>query len=274
MKTSIVEETIEPAIDTAIEKEIAQKLVQIEEEYQVKVLYACESGSRAWDFASPDSDYDVRFIYIHQSEWYLRVDKEHQRDVIELPIVDDLDINGWELQKALKLLRKSNPTLLEWIASPIVYSAAEGFRRQLSQLADEYLCPRASFYHYQHMASGNYREHLKQDMVKTKKYFYVLRPLLAMRWIEQRQTQVPMRFRELLDSMCVEAEVKAVIEELLAKKIEAKESQLQPKVAVLNEFIEQELADVDSRVKKLEKKVSGIHPINEFFLRWLESIKN
>ena len=268
MKTSVAMKAEESVSETSINMEIQSKLDQIEKDYDVKVLYACESGSRAWDFASPDSDYDVRFIYMHKPDWYLRVDKEYKRDVIELPIEDDLDINGWELQKALKLLRKSNPTLLEWIASPIVYREAGSFQSELSKLADEYLCPRASFYHYQHMASGNYREHLKKATVKTKKYFYVLRPLLAMRWIEQKKTQVPMRFRDLLESMCVESEVKSEIEQLLVRKESALESEVQPQVSILNEFIESELEDVTSRANKLDKKKTSFESINDFFLRW------
>ncbi len=253
-----------------VENEIQQKLSLIEEKHQVVVLYACESGSRAWDFASPDSDYDVRFIYMHKPEWYLRVDKESQRDVIELPIVDDLDINGWELQKALKLLRKSNPTLLEWLGSPIIYRQSASFQKEFSQLASKYLCRKACFYHYQNMAVSNYREHLKKTMVKTKKYLYVLRPLLAMRWIEQIKTQVPMRFQELVNSMCVEEEVKKAINELLAQKVLVSESKTQPKVDVLNKFIEKELSNIEERVKKLEHNKTSISSINNFFLQCLK----
>ncbi len=94
-------------------------LAQVEAERNVRVLFACESGSRAWGFASRDSDYDVRFLYVHQRDWYLSV--EDRRDVIEQPIAEDLDVSGWELRKALRLLRKSNPPLLEWLKSPVVY---------------------------------------------------------------------------------------------------------------------------------------------------------
>lgn len=92
-------------------EEILKRLTDIEGEEDVKIFYACESGSRAWGFPSADSDYDVRFLYRHPEEWYLSVDLEEKRDVIERPINDDLDISGWDLRKALKLLRKSNPPL-------------------------------------------------------------------------------------------------------------------------------------------------------------------
>ena len=104
---------------------VGEELRRIEQAYDVRVLYACESGSRAWGFASQDSDYDVRFIYVHSRDWYLSI--EDRRDVIEEPISDSLDISGWELRKTLRLLRKSNPPLLEWLKSPVVYAWDEEF---------------------------------------------------------------------------------------------------------------------------------------------------
>lgn len=104
-------------------EKIQEQLRRIEESENIKILLAVESGSRAWGFASPDSDYDVRFVYIRRPEDYLRLDVV--RDVIELPIDDVLDINGWDLQKTLRLLHKSNPTLFEWFSSPIVYQKTE-----------------------------------------------------------------------------------------------------------------------------------------------------
>ncbi|EFP7034942.1 nucleotidyltransferase domain-containing protein, partial [Shigella dysenteriae] len=106
-------------VSAAMRERVSQQLKEIERRYGVKVLYACESGSRGWGFASPDSDYDVRFLYVHPLEWYLRV--ESPRDVIELPIDDELDVSGWEWRKALGLLKGANPTLIEWLDSPVVY---------------------------------------------------------------------------------------------------------------------------------------------------------
>ena len=98
---------------------ILEKLDEIEKRENIKILHCIESGSRAWGFASPDSDYDVRFIYVRPKEFYLRLDKT--RDVIEWQLDDTLDINGWDLQKPLRLLHSSTPTLFEWNNSPIVY---------------------------------------------------------------------------------------------------------------------------------------------------------
>ncbi len=155
---------------------ILRKLNEIENRENVKILLAVESGSRAWGFASPDSDYDVRFIYVRPREDYLRLEKT--RDVIELPIEGELDINGWDLDKTLRLLRASNPTLFEWLSSPIVYRETE-FARDFQGIMQQYFSSKRGLSHYLSMAGRNYREYLKGEKVKAKKYFYVLRPVLA-----------------------------------------------------------------------------------------------
>ncbi|MEM7539670.1 MAG: nucleotidyltransferase domain-containing protein, partial [Chloroflexota bacterium] len=147
-------------IQMSIQTEIQAELQKLTHDFDVSVLYACESGSRAWGFPSKDSDYDVRFVYTHRPEWYLSMNLEHKRDVIELPINDVLDINGWDLRKALKLYRKSNPPLLEWLGSPIVYNEQGQLADKLRALATQYYSPISCMYHYFHMAKGNYREYL------------------------------------------------------------------------------------------------------------------
>jgi predicted nucleotidyltransferase len=117
-----------------VREEIIQNLKSLEKEENIRILYACESGSRAWGFPSSDSDYDVRFIYVREKDWYLRVDHEYCRDVIEQPIDNLLDINGWDLKKAIKLLNKSNPPLMGWFNSPIVYFKNEEFTNQFKEL--------------------------------------------------------------------------------------------------------------------------------------------
>ncbi len=166
-------------------EEILARLGDIEKEENVTIFYACESGSRAWGFPSEDSDYDVRFLYLRPRDWYLSIDVEEKRDVIERPISEMLDISGWDLRKALKLLRKSNPPLLEWLNSPTVYQQDFTITDKIKELVPEYYSPIACLHHYLHMAQGNYREYLKGEIVWVKKYFYVLRPLLAINWIEK-----------------------------------------------------------------------------------------
>lgn len=125
---------------------ILDKLKEIEKQKGVEILYACESGSRAWGFASPDSDYDVRFIYKHDLDYYLSL--WEKPDVIEFMTEDDLDGSGWDLRKAVKLLAKSNAPLLEWLYSPVVYFQDEAFVQQMQALATECFSPIASLHHY------------------------------------------------------------------------------------------------------------------------------
>lgn len=152
-----------------MDERIQDALSTIEREEGVRVLYACESGSRAWGFESADSDYDVRFLYLHPTPWYLCV--RPGRDVIERPVDGGLDLSGWDLRKAVGLLSKSNPPLFEWLQSPIVYREVESATRRLRELIPEYYSPVASYHHYLHMAQGNLRDYLRGDVVWVKKYF-------------------------------------------------------------------------------------------------------
>lgn len=238
-------------IAPAIRAEIQQRLAAIEFEHGVRVLFACESGSRGWGFASPDSDYDVRFIYVHPLPWYLRVSP--QRDVIELPISDVLDINGWELRKALGLLKKGNATLVEWLDSPVIYRADEPFLNAIRAAARQTHRPERSFHHYVHMARRNYREYLRGDRVRLKKYLYVLRPLLATLWIEQGRGVAPMRFQELADGIVTDSVLRSGIEQLLAIKRAAPESEYGQPLPIINAFIDTELARLESVIPAMSE---------------------
>lgn len=122
-----------------MQSEIMQRLYTIEKENNIKILYAIESGSRGWGFASKDSDYDVRFIYTHPTDWYLSI--EDKKDFIEIPINDLLDINGWDIRKALLQYKKSNPTLMEWLSSPIVYMENYSTAQRMRELLPAYFSP-------------------------------------------------------------------------------------------------------------------------------------
>nr|WP_211959087.1 nucleotidyltransferase domain-containing protein [Budvicia diplopodorum] len=220
---------------------ILAELKIIEEKFNVAILYACESGSRGWGFASTDSDYDVRFIYVHKAEWYLTV--EAGRDVIERPLDDELDISGWELRKTLGLLKRANPTLLEWLDSPIVYREDKVFMDELRLLANEFFSTVRARYHYLSMAKKNFRGYLQGDTVRLKKYLYVLRPLLAVKWIDERASVSPMPFSLLLDILNSGeyGELIAEIDYLLEVKRANTESQYGEKLVHIHNFIEQEL---------------------------------
>lgn len=248
-------------------EKIQAQLHRLEEEEHIKILFAVESGSRAWGFASPDSDYDVRFIYIRQVQDYLRL--EPVRDVIELPIDEVLDVNGWDLQKTLRLLHKSNPTVFEWFSSPIVYRETE-FADIFRSLTGRYFSSKKALYHYISMAEGNYREYLKGDMVRAKKYFYVLRPVLACRWILNRGTPPPMLFSELIMAE-LPAELTAAVHELLELKMNSPEVKLIPRISEINEYLDKSILDIKSFVKSLDDSpVPEWDELNQIFLRQLK----
>ena len=242
---------------------IIEKLAQIEREEDVKILHAVESGSRAWGFPSPDSDYDVRFIYVRKPEYYLKLEKT--RDVIELPINDTLDINGWDLNKTLRLLHGSNPTLFEWMSSPIVYRQTD-FIDRLSPILDSYFSCKSGLHHYLSMAEGNYRDYLKSDMVKIKKYFYVLRPVLACKWILHKQTKPPMLFSALMESE-LEPSLRPVVKHLLDIKINAPEIKEIPKIEEINNYLDKVMASVHEEIfAYLGEHRADWAPLNELFL--------
>lgn len=225
---------------TEARERIMEQLRRIESEEQVKILYACESGSRAWGFPSRDSDYDVRFIYIRPVDWYVSI--FDRRDVIERPISCLLDINGWDMKKALLLFRKSNPPLLEWLHSPIRYMESPAAER-IRSIAGDAFSPRSCIYHYLHMAKRNYREYLQGDLINIKKYFYVLRPILACEWTEKRGTMAPVAFPQLVRAILPEdSELKRVILHLLERKIAGDEMDLEPRIEPINAYIEEKIA--------------------------------
>lgn len=246
-----------------MEQIILEKLKEIEERENVRILHCVESGSRAWGFASEDSDYDVRFIYVRPREFYLRLDKT--RDVIEWQLDDVLDINGWDIQKVLTLLHKSNPTVFEWNCSPIVYKTTDEWQK-IAEVINRYFVAKSELYHYLSMAKNNFREFFKDDKVKLKKYFYVLRPLLACKWILSEGTPPPMLFHTLADK-CLDKEIVTDVEKLLSIKMNSPEIKTVKRFERIDEYIERTRAEIEDAVEKLPE---GIAPnwdeLNEIFL--------
>ena len=251
---------------------IRDTLVRIEAENDVKVLYACESGSRAWGFPSADSDYDVRFIYLHPTDWYLAIDLERRRDVIELPIDDNLDVNGWDLRKALQLYRKSNPPLLEWLGSPIIYLEQYSVANKLRDLAPHCYSPIASMYHYWHMAEGNYRDYLKGDQIWIKKYFYVLRPILAIKWLEADKGVVPTEFHKLVDGILEDGQLKAAIATLIAAKRSGDELDRGPRIPVISRFLQDEIQRLSAQEFDHQVRKYPIEKLNVVFRDTLNEV--
>jgi predicted nucleotidyltransferase len=251
---------------------IIENLRMMETQENVVAFYACESGSRAWGFPSVDSDFDVRFLYLHPIDWYLSI--VEKRAVIERPVESQLDINGWDLRKALGLFRKSNPPLLEWLHSPIIYQEKYTIASQLRELSKTYYSPAACVHHYLHMAQGNMRQYLKGEMVWLKKYFYVLRPILAIKWIEQGYGVAPTSFKVLMERIIPDGVLKDEITELIAQKSMGAELEYGDRIPVISEFIEAELARLEEDNRQYVNNPAPVEVLDELFRHALYQISN
>ena len=256
-------------IPADVSSEILRRMHAAEAEHGVKVLLAVESGSRAWGFESPNSDYDARFIYVHPRDWYLSVSLEDQRDVIEYPIVDDIDLNGWDLRKALRLFSKSNPAFIEWIQSPILYWQTTAFAEAARALMPAVYSCESGIYHYRSMAKTNYRGYLREELVPLKKYFYVLRPLLSVLWLERYQTPAPIEFHRLLHLIEHDGALVADIHALLERKRAAPEMGLEPQLASIHAFIEAELERLEGTIPVPSTLNPAMPELNALFRRTL-----
>ena len=255
-----------------IQKEIQDHLDSIEAKQQVTILLAVESGSRAWGFASPDSDYDVRFVYMQKPEEYLRIDPK--KDVIEWQLDEVLDINGWDLKKALKAFAKGNPNILEWALSPIIYRKSDLWDH-IWETGMRYFSEKTALCHYYGTAGSTYHEYLTGDTVRYKKYFYALRPLLCCRWIERYHEAPPVRFAELLELFEHREEgfpdtLFDQIQLLLERKVMSEEKDRNPHMPVILDFIREECM----RQKIISTETPDDHmidltPLNRVFMESL-----
>ncbi|WP_264530809.1 nucleotidyltransferase domain-containing protein [Flavobacterium sp. N502540] len=250
-----------------MKEKILEKLKEIEKQKEVEVLFAVESGSRAWGFASPDSDYDIRFIYKHKPEYYLSL--WEQPDVIEFMTEDDLDGSGWDLRKSVKLLAKSNTALIEWLFSPVVYFQEDDFVKQMQDLAVECFSPIAVLHHYLG-TTKNFMEVCEMEEVKLKSYFYALRTALAGKWIIEKNTFPPVAFADLLPIAPQNIQEKII--ELQNIKAHQDEKYLHPKETLITDFL---LETIQFNQENASQLGSG-NKINEeldlFFRR--ETFKN
>ncbi len=251
-----------------IEETIKEKLSEVEEKHNVKIIYACESGSRAWGFASPDSDYDVRFVYVRDIRDYLRLDAV--RDVIEYELNDIYDINGWDIKKLLLLLAKSNPVIFEWADSPVVYRTTGDWER-VKSVIPEYFSEKRMLYHYISIAKSTLRAYFKEDSVILKKYLYVLRPIFACRWILEKKSPPPTLFSKLYTGS-----MPREIEDDFMRLLEAKKHNLEktegPHIKTLDDFIQQNIAKIEEILQtKEENYPSNWDSLNKVFLENLKT---
>ena len=230
-----------------VRRAVAAELERMERAEDVRVLLAVESGSRAWGFASPDSDFDVRFVYVRPVEHYLRL--EPARDVLEWRVDEVLDVDGWDADKALRLLRGSNPSLFEWLASPIVYAEDPAFA-VVRELAAECFSPVASAHHYLSMGR-NHLAALAGETVRLKKCLYTMRAILAARWVVAERAPAPMLLRDLVDAE-LEESMKGLAAELLEAKAAGGERGERPRIAAFNAWAAGALAQVTGALADLE----------------------
>lgn len=240
---------------------IINKLKQIEKEAGIKILYACESGSRGWEFPSPDSDYDVRFIYTRSTDEYLSI--AEKQDTLSFPINDELDIYGWDLIKVLQLIRKSNTTPFEWLQSPIIYFEEEGFRSDLMNLCKNYFSQRSNTHHYLGIAKGAMETMNEQGVIKIKKLFYVLRPILAAKWCMEKAEIAPMSINPLMTLLPNNLQHKLKI--LIEQKSTSAEGLLITPDSALLQWLKDTEAECVGASQHLEKNQFDLAPLDTFF---------
>lgn len=245
---------------------IIKKLLELEQTENIKILYACESGSRAWGFASPDSDFDVRFIYVRPADDYLSI--ADNPDNLGLPIDEVLDIGGWDIKKALKLFLKSNGPLYEWLQSPIIYRQHPGFADEMRRLMPHYFSLRAAANHYLSMAHNTLQNDLQGDLVKMKRYFYALRPALACLWIIKNQGVPPMEF-EPLRTLITNIEIQQYIDDLMIRKASADEKAMIVPISILNDWLTITLSSCKEQVQALPATKPKTDELNEVFRKYI-----
>ena len=233
-----------------IEQIIKAKLQEIEEKCNVKVLYAIESGSRAWGFASKDSDYDVRFIYARKTEDYLKL--ETTRDVIEYELTDIYDINGWDVKKFLTLLHDSNPVIFEWAQSPIVYKTSSSWEK-IFAIINDFAIFKKLIHHYLSMAKHHYHSYFKSEEVILKKYLYVLRPLLCCQWVIEKKSVPPILFEDLVSALFPK-ELQSSLDKLLEMKKASSEKTKGKRFSDLDVFIEENFAKLEKIAQEFPKE--------------------
>ncbi|MCU0443557.1 MAG: nucleotidyltransferase domain-containing protein [Microscillaceae bacterium] len=242
---------------------IIAELQNLEKEYDIAILYACESGSRAWGFPSPDSDFDVRFIYAQPLRRYLSI--YDKKDTIDLFLTKDLDFIGWDIRKALRLFQKSNASPFEWMQSPIVYTQKTSFVEDLRALAPQYFSLKPSLHHYLGIAKSTFMGYLQGEQVKLKKYFYALRPLLCAKWIIEKRSYPSIVFADLFPVMADNQEFMQNIEWLLAQKEISNETEMVAPIPYFQNFIAEELQNCQTQLAEMPKNQGDVEALNDLF---------
>ena len=239
---------------------IIKKLMEIEASEGVRILFACESGSRGWGFPSLDSDYDVRFIYIRKGEDYSRLFPLPTE--MRFPMIDDLDIAGWDLFKVLTLLYKSNVSPFEWIQSPVVYHEFNGFKASFRSMIENYFDARRHAHHYLGIVRIKV-EDLRRGTMKLKSLFYILRSLLAADWSMTNRDYAPMTLAEL--SVLLPDDVKVEVMQLQKLKSQVDEGFVYSCSAIIRSYIETKLIHLESEVGQVPVSVLDKEGLENYF---------
>ena len=234
---------------------IVEELDGIEKTRNVKIVLAVESGSRAWGFPSNDSDYDVRFIYVHEKDWYLTIFKK--RDIVEIPIEELLDISGWDLRKSLQLMRKSNSPLFEWLSSPIRYRVSKRVFKKLEELSRLSFMPETSCYHYLSISKKYIEEIESNEKVRLKVYMYAIRATLCCKWIVRNLTQPPVNIQDLLAEICEDTFIKDIVVSFIQEKKEYAENHIVNHSELVENYMKRTLHDVQNTIPKNPKKADS-----------------
>lgn len=252
-----------------MKEKIIERLKDFEEKKKVTILYACESGSRAWGFPSTDSDYDVRFIYVHSYDWYLSIDKN--KDVIE-DVGKVLDFNGWELRKSLRLFRSNNAGLYEKLQSPVVYMERSDFKRKMNAVMSEFYEPISGLYHYLSLVRNFHEHELSTETPKLKKYFYAVRSILAAKWIREMGTVPPMEFSKLR-TLQTNSDWNELVDHWLELKTAGAEALTVNNSSLMDNFLVEELEIGTAYAKSLAAgKKADSDILNTYFRQWVKEV--
>ncbi|MDR0822856.1 MAG: nucleotidyltransferase domain-containing protein [Endomicrobium sp.] len=250
-----------------MKEKILKTLHDIEIQRQIEIIYAVESGSRAWGFASPDSDYDIRFLYVNKPKWYFSIlakaDNWNIKDG-----KNDLDFNGWDIKKALELLLKSNMSLYEWFNSPIVYidsPKAQEFRK----LSDKFWNKTSLIFSYAALARRNYKAYISgEDRVRAKKYLYILRTLAACLWIGNLGTFPPIGINKLAEMLKKQDKsISDFLTHLIETKKQGTELGIITPKKEINTWIEKNIDYYLTNPNKYEKPPKDISLLDGYFYR-------
>ncbi len=254
--------------------EILSQLDEIEQAEEVRFLFAIESGSRAWGFPSPDSDYDVRFVYAHSVDWYLSI--HPGRDVIERPLAGDWDVNGWDIKKALGLLLKPNPVLLEWLSSPVRYRWNDDICKKLISFSQRVAHGNACLNHYRRLGERQWATYIDgRDAISLKKYLYVVRPALAIRWTRMHPEVIPpMNFQALMDGTDLNTDVTKRLAHLLEEKSKSKEMGDGSREPLIDDLVMSEFSQAREIALTLKPDKTDLRPAADRLFREIIKVTN